>query len=84
MIAQQSIDNALNTLPSKYAQSYDSVVMQVVEALQEAKDYDHAQSILYSLMPELNDKQFTEAMAQAILISDVAGRESVARLKNDN
>ena len=76
LTAQSDLESAINTLPSKYVTSYDATVMQVIAALQATNSYDEAQSVLYALMPDLDTKKFNEAMTQAIMIADVAGRVS--------
>lgn len=76
---QQELDIAIDALPDKYLNSYDSAVLQVVAALRAAQSYTQAQEILYDLMPDLADSQFTQAMEQALLISDIAGINSAPK-----
>lgn len=72
--SQEELDIAVRGLPSKYTQSYDSVVRKAVAKLKEAKSYEEAESMLETMMEEMNkDTQFNEAMSQALLIADIAG-----------
>lgn len=76
--SQDELDTAVRGLPSKYTQSYDSVVRTAVAKLKEAKSYEEAEAMLETMMIEMNDDtQFNEAMSQALLIADIAGILSV-------
>lgn len=76
--SQDELDTAVRGLPSKYTQSYDSVVRAAVNKLKQAKSFDEAESMLETMLAEMNDDtQFNEAMSQALLIADIAGILSV-------
>lgn len=74
----ENLDTAVRGLPSKYTQSYDAVVRKAVAKLKSAKSYEEAESMLETMMLEMNDDtQFNEAMSQALLVADIAGIISV-------
>lgn len=76
--SQEELDTAVRGLPSKYTQSYDSVVRKAVAKLKEVKSYEEAEAMLSLMMEEMNqDTQFNEAMSQALLVADIAGILSV-------
>lgn len=73
LTVEHELATAIDQLPDRYLMSYEATVLDVVKALKATNSYEEAQAKLYELMPGLKADQFTEAMAQALLVSDIAG-----------